>query len=473
MQLRVEFAYPFRYVPFRCQSPRTGYLRGATDVGLREVAAADVVPAFRVSGAADHARLRPLRDGGPRTLVAWGGRLWSDTGLDADRLARMFEGRDPVAGTPLDAVSHTGPAADRGIRPHYDAARFRNENGGPPREWGDDGGAAMAARLARRAADLVLVGGRLHVREYEPCWVRTDRGGTSVLSVDTSAPDPFDPFVEHYRRDVYGARGRWRADRLDEAVSEGARVEGRIEVLEPSEVRFADDCHAMTSLARAAAAAVAPALQALPADRVEAFMDLRDALAASRGGIGPALPRAVAALAELPPDGLPGWRKGAAEAATAWGAGVAACRTAAARWERRPADGREWVEEGLPLSLTREGGSVVREVLHAEALAVLARGLGRDLSRMDAAVAAGEGRVLAIGWSDRDHEHAETADRPGAAVLVSRDPGRAEALHVTARADADEAAAIAPAVARALAHVALASRVPNPEPASSGPGGMP
>jgi len=429
MDLHVNYIYPVTYIPHRCHNKRTGWLRAATDIEIMEIQ--DAAPAFRVAST-ETARIGSLPDGQARLFVSWDGRLWADTGIDGAVMEKMYrESRvhcdnELVRGTPLDPANHIHRDRYTNLQRVDSPAVLRNENGGPSRTWEDDGGARLAGRLRQRAEYLLLVRGRLFARDYEPVWMAKRGGG---IVADTAPPDASDPFRSHYSDISRQAARCWRADRAgDASAAMGTAItDGNlIEVLDPAAVRYADDSRALLHLAYRAAEAVLPHLRNLPEEATTAMLGLRDALAAAGGGVGPLLPAAVAAVAGLPPAQVPAWRDGAAAATEAQRSATAKCRAAVARWSARPRDGREWVETGLPVTVTHQGGVCVREVLDADTAGMLARTTRQDISGMEADARSGAGRLLMVSaqaGSERYYGRGDPEMAPLAAVLAPADTG--------------------------------------------------
>jgi hypothetical protein len=415
MRLKVNYLYPMRYVPERCFNQRGAHFRASTDVDVREIPEGDAVPAFRVS-MPGNARLSAIK-GEPRLIVSWGGRLWADSGLSAEELEARL--RDQVPGTPLDASDHLG----RGGAVATDAASLRRKIVNPPKSWNDDGGVALASKIALRAEDLLLVGGRLFSRDYEPCWYFDSYADT--VSVVSARSDPTDRFGSHYREILMDdARRIWRADRLSAARRQGMRGEakGKIEVLDQSAIRHSDDSDALAAWAAAVAGHLSPHLHVLPSGAVAALLDLRDALAASGGSSGPAVADALQTIAGLAAVRIPTWLSGAADASEARDEAVTDATKALRRWEARPRDGLEWVERGLPLTGTRSASGPIREILDAAEADRLARGLRMDLGDAPAQASCGMARLLAIGHAHAADRYAYSAAKaPLAAVLARAD----------------------------------------------------
>jgi hypothetical protein len=416
MRLRVNYRYHMRYVPDRCFNPRNAIFGASTDIDVREIPRGDAIPAFRVE-MPGHGRLSALA-GQPRLIVSWGGRLWADTGLAAGDLEARC--RDSRPGTPLDVAEHLVGVGTNVT----DAASLRRHIGQRPKSWHDDGGAAMAAKLSARAEDLLLVGDRLFSREYEPCWYFDSYGnGVSIVS---ARPDLTDRFGAHYREVLKeDPRRTWRADRLADAGRLGMRGEakGKIEVIDPSALRLGDDADALAAWAAAVASHLSRHLHAMPSGAVAALLDLRDALAASGGTAGPAVPDALRAIAGLPATRIPSWLSGAAEATTARDEAVADSISALIRWDARPRDGREWIEAGLPLTGTRSASGDVREILDAAEADRLSRGLGTDLGDAVVEAASGRARLLGIGHAQGIGRFAYSPASPPLAAVLAREDG--------------------------------------------------
>lgn len=391
MDLRVRFRYPVRFVPFRAQNARSAHFAGETVVSLREVPAGDLRPAFTVT-APGNARLATA-DGAPRLVLSHGGHLWTERGT-ADALARRFADDDFPKGTAFDACGHLPMVGHPPVLVEaQNHASLMRQYPQPMREYADDGGQAMARRIARRAQDMILVQGKVLVREMEPCWILD---GEEIV-VGMVSPDRGEPFVDAYREHRFGRA--WAADRLDAAIRRGAalREGAAIEVLDPAAVRLCDEGRALVTAAGEAARRMRDHLSSLPADAVMAFLGMRDAFAATRGSEGPSVVAAARVIAALDQDPLiPASRTCAAEARSSQAAAVQSCVEALADWDARPDRGREWWDRGLPVSATSRPAGVVREVLDLDRSGRLARALGADLSDLESAARAGEGRLVQV-----------------------------------------------------------------------------
>ena len=416
MDLRILHTYPVSYVPHRCHNTRTAHFRATTDVTLRAVAAAETTLAFRVSG---KGRFAPV-DGRPRAMIAWGDRLWLEL-EPAEALARRFA--DParaVQKTPFDACNHLNFAGGYGsteLSKDTEAVIRRREGAGPMREWRDDGGEAVAARLRRRAEDMIVVDGVVYVRDYEPVWEK-DYGDR--LEITVAEADPDDPFGGAYRGVL--KHEVWRADRVSQCPV-APPEDYSIEVVDKAYVRCNDEGRRIAAAVTQAASTLSHHMAELPVEAADLFYDAREALAATRGGFGPAVVEAAYRLSEIAAFAAPATRA-KAEAANAAARPVAeAMGRVLAAWESRADDGREWQHLGLPVTVTAQGGKIVREVLDLETADRAARQLGVDLSAAAAAAAAGGDRLFLVervpGWHQRVVEAAAAVtDGPAGPVVA-------------------------------------------------------
>ena len=415
MEALVTFTYQVGYVPPKCHNTRSAHFRGRTAVEIAELARADAAPAFRVASGSNR-RFAAL-EGRPRLVVAHAGRLWAEHGA-LDVFRALLAAEPPVEGTPFDAakrLAFTGYDGNRRLLASDTPASLRRQCG-ELRRLEDDGGAAKTLEIQRRARDILIIGDTVFVRTCEPIW----RAANGRLAVSAAPADPGEPFADSGDLYLGSHSACWRADRRDEALASAGKPTGAgpvadggdevIEVLDPAYVRFADDSRALAAAAGWIAATLSEHLAAMPRWVVERFYDIREALAATGGRNGPAVVAAVSSFAADGADG-PAAEDAAAALARAWEISASALD----RWDRRPADGREWQHLGLPLTATlrpNRAGSV-REVLDLEAAGVLARAVGADLAWMEQMAAGGRARLLAV-----DGKKALQTPTSQAAVLV-------------------------------------------------------
>lgn len=185
----------------------------------------------------------------------------------------------------------------------------------------------------------------------------------------------------------------------------------------PAAAAYADDCHAVEAAAKEALHAFKKYLTSVSREASLAWFALRDLSEASRGRITPALAEAVARVAETwsadtdrnSYERRHGYREEYGEAGYAFSVGnvgnagsegidaecaLASCESAARRWARRPADGREWVNF---LSARREvavNDIVAEQVLTLEEAREAARAVGADLDADAAAAADGRSHLV-------------------------------------------------------------------------------
>jgi hypothetical protein len=422
MHVRVRHTYDVRFIPARCRNPQHARCPAIAEGEIREVDAADTRPAFLVSHPDKTSRFAAKEDGSARLIISHAGLLWLEMGDArkwAEKMISDYVEDDFLKPTEYVTRIHGvwGDGNQRAINVrHINDVRMKEGRNGDFRMFEDDNGAKMGDKIRRRLADAIVVDGILYVRDYEPV-LKVERNGEGLQIV--TFPDPWDRFRKAYGN-TYDDRWSldiWRADRLKEAKKmmrqedpdAPKRNSVKIEVLDPSQVTTNDDGQAVLAALSSCTWALSYTMDELDRHVADAFYDLRDAWMACRTHIGPAIIGAARAVAKLPDEstGVDGGN-GARLTET-----VATLRKALARWESHPADGREWVSKGLPVT-SRVINDMFRvtELLDRGAVMKYSRFTGRNLLPFADNAASGDKRIFIIqnGKGRYDFEMEKQAD---------------------------------------------------------------
>lgn len=297
----VTHAYPVEYVPKGGRATKRASVREVFPVEIRRLRAAEVPVALRMDRVlSPYPTYRDVPDLSGETWLRVGGGI-----------ARRLGGpQGPALG--IEALAGVDPA---GPGPEWDGFGYPYQAGPPepqvvadvallnPRRLVSDGAAASRAHLMRQAARTAVVDGALHVPGSEPVWGVRRPHGCGVVQVAACLSSDF--------RAGY-TFAMFRADQLDRAVEVAeslaaepdpaqpdrprrVRVDGAIEVLDPSALEF--DAFAFNADRIVRSAYAHPGLEGfarLPVPALRAWLEFREAAEAPG-----ALHEAVAALARV------------------------------------------------------------------------------------------------------------------------------------------------------------------------------
>lgn len=419
MRLPVEFIYSVGYLPPRAQNQRQMPMKGSTVLELDELdpASTEHVANVTLRRRFSYSSDRYVREGKSppvRVLYADGSFWREDMALDDFRRQLVSGGIDRGY---LAHLTSRGTHSSE----HGDVSGLSNEQRAakvlahvPSDRWKDDGGAATAEALHRRAKSMAVFDGGVFVRTPMPA-IELSRYSSRGLSIGSSRS--------------YGAgeesenEGDHRFD-LDEAEKalafqralnpEKEEVDGKleIEILKPGIWEAASHRDAVVAIAKDAFGKMMEKPDELPVEVLDRAYDLRDALIECAGEVTPMLLQVLEDLRAMPRPsdgqiaewtlqatqyGDRSWNKGRS-AKLAEGASavvdeiVGLAARAIARWElRKPHASWEQHLEGPPV-VWDEGGSIHQILTLAEAR-VLERMHGLDLSHEIQACLEGRARL--------------------------------------------------------------------------------
>jgi len=413
MKLKIEFHYPISFIPYRHQNTQSEVGKAETEVEVRELSDGEAPVAMLVGNPPNdrmdrhEARLALKDDGSPRRVRTYMGRHFVEAGrasalpydVAPGRIMNSFFGRAKPRNMAVDDPTYGKKKTMTGeevIRRYSSAAK-------PFRTFNDDHGAAMAARLERLASLMFVVDGVVYEYTPEPIIRITGRYGEHKAFIgprprkERHDHDSFDFHMYEFGEPIRSSL--LHADTVKD-LYKGADWPF-FEVVDPAASAFDGTGYDVMELARKLEQSLASSAAALPWNMLEAYYDLRDALADAQGRITPRLVGALegvaaveaaddpAHIAAVAASAVVGDRHGYQVRETFFSRrseylrsdklsdhrGMAA--ETLARWGRRP-EGQHWENGVGPVSSLVEGNRRTMEILSAGMACDLARRAGID-----------------------------------------------------------------------------------------------
>jgi hypothetical protein len=289
MRLEIDYHYKFTWVPYRAINDRSAHAAAKTVVEIPEATGADAPVVMRVgNGSGGHgtrSRFGKKEDGSLREVRFHEGRYFVEVApadLLADRAAQDLDST-PFKGCHAwvsKGVQKQNPSAITTL----DAVQARERD--PLRRSSDDGGVQTAAKLARRAASLLVVDGVLFQPTAEP--VLKMESFSNAVSVDARpAPDGarYSEF-DFYAGYTYGSErfvAMSAADSLLSVCTRGktAELKCEFEVVDASKSTFDGAAHDLSRMAKEVLRSMKGDASVLTREGLQAMYHLRGVMGES------------------------------------------------------------------------------------------------------------------------------------------------------------------------------------------------